>query len=287
MGSSPSKNNVPTCKHCKDHKCRASAFSPASGASGDELLWMLPNNVYPPAGVEGWKSMKVCPQEDGAPGALNFRGTAGAGCVTANAMCCGGKHTQCMVSLTDQTKSSVGSITVPCGVQVKYSYDGTCDFEGTPTTTLVGTGVPKVLVPDKNTGTVYPYSYQVSLAPGYKCENGSVVVEETGKRPSCGNDPESFVSHGADETPAFELSKKNILVIVAVVGVLALVLVYFLTNRGPSDGLLTVEKIVQQAGVNEHLVIPDEVVAGATAKKPAAAAAKLAAAKKPVAGAIA
>ena len=101
------------CTNCASYSCPSSTYSPASAPDGDEVVWMLPNDTDVASGAQGWKSMKVCPQEDGTEGVLNFYGTAGKGCVTANALCCGGSSSQCMIS--GEGKSQVGSITVPCG----------------------------------------------------------------------------------------------------------------------------------------------------------------------------
>ena len=257
MGSHSSKDTGPECKNCKDYRCAASEFTPAASPNGDEVVFMLPNNVFPPPSTQAWKNMKVCTQEDGTEGVVDFYGAAGnpKGCVTANAMCCGGKETQCMVNQADESKSQVGSITVPCGVNVKYSYDGACDFDEAPSYELVGNGVPRVLVPDKNTGTEYPFSFQFSLAPGYKCDKGSIVMDGTGAKPCDQSETPSFGSQDEGGGGVAGLSKRDVLIFAAVAGAVVLSLVYVLTHRKAND-FLSVQQIVRRAGVNEHLVIP-------------------------------
>ena len=232
---------------------------------------MMPNNADPPPGAQGWVSMPVCTQPDGTQGVIDFYGTANQGCVTANALCCGGKETQCMVDNKgkgDQAESQIGSITVPCGVEVAYSYDGTCNFNDTPVTHMIGSGIPKVLVCDNTTNTTCPYSYQFSLTPGYECsKDGDLVISESGQKPCVhGGSNTSWTSHGASDG-MFGLSKKDLLIAIGVGGVVVIILMYVVFNRKPTD-LLTVKQIVQRAGINEHLLIPGQ------AKKAAAAAAK-------------
>lgn len=272
MGGGGSK--PPECQHCETYSCAAAPYSPASSPDGQEVLWMLPNNADPPPGAQGWVSMPVCTQPDGTQGVIDFYGTASKGCVTANALCCGGSETQCMVDNKDggnQSKSQIGHIVVPCGVEVAYSYDGTCNFTDTPVTHMVGSGIPKVLVCDPTTNTTCPYSYQFSLAPGYECKDGDLVIESTDKKPCVhGGSNTSFTTHGASGG-MFGLSKKDMLIAVGVGGVVLIILMYVVFNRKPTD-LLTVKQIVQHAGINEHLVIPGE--AKKAAKEATKAAAK-------------
>lgn len=247
------------CQHCADYHCDASPFAPASSPDGDEVVWMLPDGADPASGAQGWKSMKVCPQNDGSANVLDYYGTAGKGCVTANALCCGGSETQCLVDQSDASKSQVGSITVPCGVNVTYSYEGTCNFDDTKTYQLTGDGVPKVLTCDTTTNTTCPYSYQFSLAPGYECLDGSVVLESNNAKPcQPGGGSPSFESGSGAAPVASGLSRTTVVVVIAVVGVLLLVLAYVAVNRKAHD-VLSVKQIVARAGIDEHLVAPGSV----------------------------
>ena len=240
---------------------------------------MLPNNADPPPGTQGWVSMPVCTQPDGTKGVIDFYGTANKGCVTANALCCGGSDAQCMVENGDQTESQIGEIVVPCGVEVAYSYDGTCNFTDTPVTHMIGSGIPKVMVCDTTTNTTCPYSYQFSLAPGYECKDGDLVIKATDKKPCVhGGSNKSFTSHGSSGG-LFGLSKKDMLIALGVGGVVVIVLMYVVFNRKPTN-MLTVKQIVQRAGINEHLVIPGQVKKAATAAKEGIKAAAKQGAKK-------
>lgn len=219
---------------------------------------MLPNDADPPPGAQGWVTMPVCTQEDGTKGVVDFYGTAHKGCVTANAMCCGGSESQCLVDKTKK-KSNIGSVTVPCGVNMSYSYDGTCDFTDTPVTQVVGSGIPKVLYGNPNTqNTTFPFSFQFSLAPGYECDKGDLVIASSNKKPCVhGGSNTSFTAHGGSDGGFAGLSKKDMLIAAGVTGVVVIVLFYVLFNRKSND-MLTVKQIVARAGVNEHLVIPGQ-----------------------------
>ena len=219
---------------------------------------MLPNDADSAPGVQGWVSMPVCTQEDGTEGVLDFYGTSNKGCVTANALCCGGSESQCLVDKSNQFVSQIGSVTVPCGVNMSYSYDGKCDFTDTTVTHVVGSGIPKVLEGDTTTNTTFPYSFQFSLAPGYKCDNGDLVIASNNKKPCVhGGSNVSFTTHGARDGGFGGLSKKDILIALGVTGVVVIILFYVFVNH-KSRTMLTVKQIVARAGINEHLVVPGQ-----------------------------
>lgn len=255
MGDVYAYNNS-SCAECAEYTCPASSFVPAAAAKGDEVLFMLPNGADAAPGAQGWKRMKVCPQPDGSKGVVDFEGTAEPGCVTAQALCCGGSEEQCMVEADNYGMSKIGSITVPCGVNVSYSYDGQCDFNQSPSYQVVGSGVPKVLNCYTDSKVACPYSFKFSLAPGYKCENGSVVTEGTNQKPcQNGGSTLSFASEGSTAVATFGLSKRDLLIAVAVAAAVAIVVAYVAFHKKPNS-VLSVNQIVAQAGIDEHLVVP-------------------------------
>ena len=215
---------------------------------------MIGDGATLPPGSQAWVTKPVCDQEDGTKGAVDAHLTAGKGCLTAQALCCGGNDPYCMVNTDDKTQSRIKNITVPCGVNVKYSYKGRCDMNNSQTGEIAGDGVPKVLACDNTTATDCPYSFQVSLAPGYECKNGSVVVKGTNKKP-CVDDPNGFPSHNNPGGSLVNLSRNDIIVALVVVGIV-LILITLMFKDTKDESLLNVDQIIQRSGVNEHLVIP-------------------------------
>lgn len=245
------------CTSCQPYNgCVASTYTPPSEPKPDEILFSLSDDAETKHNVQAWKSVPVC----GSVGAIQTHVLGGTGCLTAASLCCGGKELQCLLDENDYSKSAIASITVPCGATVEYGYVGQCEFDPVKQHKIVGSGIPEQLTCSQKNDTVCPYSFKVSLTPGYECNSkGQLVVSTSQERPSCSptgpNDPVSY-DRGEDVQHVSDALSGRSLVILFVAGsIIVLLVAYVITNRS-SNTLLTVGQIVQKAGIDRHLVVP-------------------------------
>lgn len=183
------------------------------------------------------------------------------GCTAAPFLCAGLGNPQAMLQWDDtksmriNNKSNVGSIRVPCGVDVTAYYGPTCDKQYVVSDTIPSTNVPFTF--PRNSPTDYPYAFKVALQSGFKCfSDGNVKESSSGN--ACGGGTDSPAA-GPPATPPTHHKHAPFTPLEIGIGVALLVLVAAaLLVAAPSSqpAPLSVNQIVASSGVNEHLVAP-------------------------------
>lgn len=248
--------------------CPTSSLTPTGAAPRGHLQFFQPSSTAAAPGSESTWQIPVCDQPDGTQGALTLQRTAQKGCLTAQAMCCGGKTPQCMVEKNDHRKSLVQQVQVPCGAQVTTSYTGRCKSGATEdaadaTTsasdrveTIRGSGVPYTLTCDTSTASTCPYAFQVALAPGYECSDAGDIVVSATKEVACAPSASGPDGSSSTGTGAGGITHRQVVIGMGIAALLVVGMMYAVLIR-PARSTLTVDEIVARAGVKAHLVAPE------------------------------
>tara|TARA_B100000683_G_scaffold138744_3_gene135239 strand:+ start:106 stop:942 length:837 start_codon:yes stop_codon:yes gene_type:complete len=266
MGNSPSTN---LHTGCDEDSPLASTIGHPKDKDGNELpavVFMKAGAAKLTQGASPLFYAQVC----GPPGkgamTTQWTNQTAVGCVVANGMCCGGKsQPHCMLNPDNNggvtwDQSGIGRIKVPCGVKVTASYN-TTQCKGSDddhTVTVIGDGTTKPLKSDSSTGTIFPYAFGVSLLPGYECDGDGHIVTKIGKQrvKKCAAQPLPQRPDAPTPSASGAMSRTQVLALVFGACAVAVLLLFALAPSKKKDPLLTVDEIVQQAGVNQHLRAP-------------------------------
>lgn len=195
------------------------------------------------------------------------------GCVTAQAMCCGGTIPQCMLGRDDNdnvqnTASGIGQIRVPCGVNVVGTYGSTCNRADQYNARPPSDGNLSLLTGDSSQTTVYPYAFQVGLQQGFHCaSDGNVRTVDKNEIPQCGSfNPGVHAPPSPDNSDSSNnaggLSRAQMLIILAVV-LLLVIIVHKYSQKNTKKKTLSVDQIIEASGMNEKLALPTTDPTGA------------------------
>ena len=222
------------------------------------VSFLLPSGSVPNKGAPAGFYAQVCGKS--GVGAINtrFQYNQQPGCLTAKAMCCEGPQPQCMLYADKNHNvspgvSNVGQILVPCGVKVVGTYDTSCNPNASNNEVRSGDNNVYQFPSSQKSGTLFPYSFQISLEDGYKCDSNDNVVTLDGK--PCDADPGDAPIPHAPPNVVKPFSNQTIAIGVIIIGGIIIALAVALRPTAqPQD--LTVDQIVAHAGVNRHLVAP-------------------------------